>query len=113
MYRLNSSWRNRVEAIVFDKPYRFVPPCEGRIWPAFVHRLFPLRPRRAYGVVDTESHGLEHLRSARAAGDGVVLAPNHCRPCDPFVVSEVARRAGAVPFTLASWHLFMQGRIQS
>jgi len=44
-----------------------------------------------------------------AAGVGVLLAPNHCRPEDPLVVSELCRRAGTTPYTMASWHVFMQG----
>ena len=55
----------------------------------------------------------EHLRESRDAGHGVLIAPNHCRPCDPFVISELARQVGEIPYTMASWHLFMQGRLQA
>ena len=71
------------------------------------------RLRRVFGVQEIECRGLEHLRESRAAGHGILLAPNHCRPCDPFVISELARQVGEIPYTMASWHLFMQGRFQA
>ena len=46
-------------------------------------------------------------------GPGILLAPNHCHPADPFVVSELARRVNEIPYTVASWHLFMQGRLSA
>jgi 1-acyl-sn-glycerol-3-phosphate acyltransferase len=42
-----------------------------------------------------------------------LLAPNHCRPCDPEVIQEVSRQLGILPYTVASWHLFMQTRLQT
>jgi 1-acyl-sn-glycerol-3-phosphate acyltransferase len=102
-----------VEALVFDKPYAFVPPYEGRFWPAALQQIVRWHLRWSYGVTEVECHGLDRLRQARAAGQSVLLAPNHSRPCDAFVVSELARRAGTLPFMMGSWHLFMQGRFQA
>jgi 1-acyl-sn-glycerol-3-phosphate acyltransferase len=45
-------------------------------------------------------------------GHSILLAPNHCRPADPLVVTEVCRMAGTSPFTMASWHVFMQSPLQ-
>jgi len=101
-----------MQSIVIDKPYRFVPPFKGRLIPRFLQAF--LRPflRRWCGIEAVECQGLHHLRSSLAAGHGVLLAPNHCRPCDPMVVNETCRQAGTVPFTMASWHVFMQGWLQ-
>jgi 1-acyl-sn-glycerol-3-phosphate acyltransferase len=102
-----------VKNIIIDKPYVFVPPYKGRLWPKFLQRFSRRRLRRLFGIHRVECRGLEHLRASRVAGHGILLAPNHCRPCDPFVISELARQAGEIPYTVASWHLFMQGRFQS
>jgi 1-acyl-sn-glycerol-3-phosphate acyltransferase len=102
-----------VEALVFDKPYAFVPPYEGRFWPAALQQVVRWYLRWNCGISEFECQGLDRLRQARRAGHAILLAPNHCRPCDAFVVSELARRGGALPFMMGSWHLFMQGRFQS
>jgi len=66
-----------------------------------------------FGIQEIECRGLEHLRESRAAGHGVLIAPNHCRACDPFVISELARQADEIPYTMGQLHLFMQGRLQA
>ena len=38
-----------------------------------------------------------------------LLTPNHCRPNDPLIVSELCRHAGTAPLIMASWHIFQQG----
>ena len=102
-----------MEALVFDKPYAFVPPYEGRFWPAALQQVVRWYLRFSYGITQFECRGLDRLRQAHQAGHSILLAPNHCRPCDAFVVSELSRRAGALPFVMGSWHLFMQGRFQA
>jgi hypothetical protein len=102
-----------VQKIVIDKPYKFVPPHRGRGWPWLLQRLIRGRLRRTYGVVAVECAGTEKLLASRSAGHGILLAPNHCRPCDPEAIQELSRRAGMYPFIMASWHLFMQNRVQT
>jgi 1-acyl-sn-glycerol-3-phosphate acyltransferase len=41
-----------------------------------------------------------------------MLAPNHCRPADPFVVGTLGHAVGCHVHIMASWHLFMQGPVQ-
>src|SRR5262245_41403153 len=96
--------------VVVDKPYRHYPPYHGRVWPWMILRVVnPRRLRRSFGIVDVECLGLDKLKESLAAGHGVLLTPNHCRPSDPLVVNEVCRRAGTVPQIMASWHLFANG----
>lgn len=99
--------------VVIDKPYKFVPPHRGRVWPRLVQAMARRRLKREYGIDGVECSGLEHLRHSIEAGHGVLLAPNHCRPSDPMVVNEMCRQAGIVPYTMASWHLFMASRLQA
>jgi len=102
-----------MQNVVIDKPYVFVPPYRGRFWPRFLQLFCRRRLRRVFGIEQIECRGLEQIRTSQAAGHGILLAPNHCHPADPFVVSELARQIGAIPYTMASWHLFMQGRLNA
>jgi 1-acyl-sn-glycerol-3-phosphate acyltransferase len=99
--------------VVVDKPYVFVPPHRGRWWPWFLQRFVPRRLRRKFGIVSVESLGVEKLLASHSGGHAIVLAPNHTRPCDPEVINEMCRQTGLLPYFMASWHLFMQSRLQS
>lgn len=102
-----------MQSVVIDKPYQFVPAHRGNMWPRFLQRVAPGWLNRKFGIVDFDCRGVERLQESLAAGHGVLLAPNHCRPCDPFVVAVMIGRAGVAPYTMASWHLFKQGRFQA
>jgi len=100
-----------MQPVVVAKPYKFIPPRRGVFWPSL---LRPFQPRllRSHGVVKVEYRGLERLRASVVAGHGIMLAPNHCRPCDPFVVAGLGYEVGRPVHIMASAHLFMQGRFQ-
>ncbi len=100
-----------MQAIVVAKPYKFVPPRRGTFWPGVLSPLLPAM-LRGHGVAAVECRGAEKLAASVAAGRGIMLAPNHCRPCDPYVVATLGRAVGRHVHIMASWHLFMQGRIQ-
>ena len=57
--------------------------------------------------------GVNRLKASVAAGHGILLTPNHCRPCDPMVIGLLSERIGRPMNVLASWHLFMQNRLQA
>jgi 1-acyl-sn-glycerol-3-phosphate acyltransferase len=98
--------------VVSDEPYEFVPPYRGNVWPWVLQGFTPWWLSRQYGIVDVRCEGVDHLKASIDRNDGIVLAPNHCRPSDPLVVTAMCRHAGVVPFTMASWHLFIQGRFK-
>src|SRR6185369_17397847 len=93
--------------VIVEKPYRFVPPHHGMIWPRLMQLTLRRRLRKEFGIVEVECHGVDKLRQSLAAGHGVMITPNHSRVADPVVIGELVRRAGTVPFVMASWHLFM------
>jgi 1-acyl-sn-glycerol-3-phosphate acyltransferase len=99
--------------VVSEKPYEFVPPYHGTLWPRILTLVGRRKLRREYGIERVEVQGSDLLRQSLAAGHGVLLAPNHCRPCDPYVVAEMCRQVGTLPFIMASAHLFVQGRLQA
>jgi 1-acyl-sn-glycerol-3-phosphate acyltransferase len=102
-----------MQNVVIAKPYEFVPPDPRRFWPAVFRPL--LRPVLAnvWGVTTVEISGIESLRSALRERASVLLAPNHCRPCDALVVAVLGAQAGTALYTMASWHQFMGRRFKA
>lgn len=100
-----------MQNIIIDKPYRFVPPVESRFWPGLLKLFLPAVLKKEHGIERVRFNNLERLRESLDAGHGIVLAPNHCRPCDPFVLGLLGREIGSPFFVMASWHLFMQGAV--
>lgn len=100
-----------MQPVVVAKPYKFIPPNRGNIWPTLLRVLRP-RLLRSDGVESIECRGVERLRASVAAGHGIVLTPNHCRPCDPFVVASLGYEVGRHVHIMASAHLFMQGKMK-
>jgi hypothetical protein len=97
--------------VVFDRPYEFVPPHRGTLWPSFIQtfRIVDRYLKKSEGVVAYECRSLELLKSSLDRGDGILLAPNHCRYSDPLAIGWPARKLGTHVYAMASWHLFNQG----
>lgn len=95
-------------SVVVEKPYTFVPPRRGDLWPTLIQRfrLVDIYLRRKEGVVSFECRHADRLRESLRAGHGILLAPNHCRYADPLVLGWLARTVGTHVFAMASWHLF-------
>lgn len=73
---------------------------------------WPGQMRKNYGVTSWEFVGFDRLQASLEAGSGVLVASNHSRPCDPMIHGMLAKKVGRVCHAMASWHLFMQGRVQ-
>lgn len=101
--------------VIVEKPYQFVPPHRGNLWPSFIQisRLVDRYLARHDGVVDHECRHLQRLRDSLAAGDSILLTPNHCRYADPLVLGWPARELHTHVFAMASWHLFARSRLQA
>jgi 1-acyl-sn-glycerol-3-phosphate acyltransferase len=102
-----------MQNIVIDKPYKFVPPKHSHLWPGLIRPFLPWLVKKYHGIESTEFIGLEKLRHSIDAGHGIVLAPNHCRPCDPMILSMMPASLSQPLYIMASWHLFMQGPLLS
>jgi 1-acyl-sn-glycerol-3-phosphate acyltransferase len=102
-----------VQNVVIAKPYRFVPPQRGKFWWRTFRALLPRYLRRTAGIAHVECRGVDKLRASLAAGHGVMLTPNHCRPCDPMVLGPLSYELGRPFYVIASWHVFMQNRLQT
>lgn len=102
-----------MQNIVITQPYRFVPPRRTTFWWRLTRPFLPTYLRRTAGIAGVECRGTDRLRASLAAGHGILLAPNHCRPCDPMVLGSLAGEIGRPFYIIASWHVFMQNRLQS
>ena len=103
-----------MQNIVIDRPYTFIPPDRGTFWARVLNGLFLKRfLRTKHGVHSWELVGVERLRASVAAGHGVAIVSNHCRPCDPMVLFGLGRAVGAPIHIMASAHLFMESRLQA
>jgi hypothetical protein len=103
-----------MQSIIIEKPYKFIPPWRGT-WLPYITQRFRIVDwylRKYEGIVSHELRGVEHLEASVRAGHGILITPNHSRYADPFVMGFISRRLGIYPFTMASWHLFHQGRLQ-
>lgn len=96
--------------IIVEKPYKFVPPYRSTFWSVIAQRfkLIDYWLKRKHGVVSWECRHVDRLQASLQSGAGVMLTPNHCRPCDPIAIGWLAREAGTHLHAMASWHLFNQ-----
>tara|TARA_R110002049_G_scaffold2750_8_gene22185 strand:- start:115033 stop:116253 length:1221 start_codon:yes stop_codon:yes gene_type:complete len=101
--------------VVFERPYRAVPPYRGNLWPSFIQRfrVVDWYLKSSEGVVSYECRHLDRLQDSVDRGDGILLAPNHCRYADPLVMGWPARHIGVHLYAMASWHLFNNGWFDS
>jgi 1-acyl-sn-glycerol-3-phosphate acyltransferase len=102
-----------VQNIIIAKPYRFVPPRFSPFWARVIRWYLPTYLRKNYGITSSECVDADRLLASLKAGHGVLLASNHCRPCDPMVMGLLSREVAAPFHVMAGWHLFMQNRVQS
>jgi 1-acyl-sn-glycerol-3-phosphate acyltransferase len=101
-----------MQKVVIDKPYTFIPPKLTWFWQRGLRRILPRQLRKDYGVVAVECVGEEKLKASIAAGFGIIIVSNHCRPCDPLILDSLAQAVKRPFLTIASWHVFMTNRIQ-
>lgn len=99
--------------VVTDSDYEFIPPHTNKLWPKFLSWFVPGILRRNYGVTELEYRGTEKLKSLIDAGHGVLLAPNHSRMCDAFVLDGLSSAIRRPSYVMASSHLFRQSRFQT
>lgn len=99
-----------MQDIVFEKPYKFVPPHRGDWWPSFIQRfrLIDRWLRKSHGIVSYECRNADRLKASLQAGHGVLLTPNHSRPADPVAMGWLARECSTHVYAMASWHLYQQ-----
>ncbi|HVJ45928.1 MAG TPA: 1-acyl-sn-glycerol-3-phosphate acyltransferase [Luteolibacter sp.] len=90
-----------------DLPYKFRPPrMKGwfRPFALLANRRFLLE--RTYRISRLETSGFEKVGEMAAAGNAVVLAPNHSDHSDPHLILECGARHGFAPFFMGAREIF-------
>lgn len=97
-----------MQKIIVEKPYQFLPPYRGTFWPAFFRgiRIHDHYLRKSEGVVAHEVRHVERLRASIAAGDAILITPNHPRTADPLAMGWLTVETPCHFHVMASWHLF-------
>jgi 1-acyl-sn-glycerol-3-phosphate acyltransferase len=97
-----------MQAIIVEKPYRFVPPFRSTAFSWLVRRLGLHRwyLGAAEKVTSHELRRTEHFQASRRAGHSILIAANHCRTADPFSVGWAIADLRCHLTGPASWHLF-------
>jgi 1-acyl-sn-glycerol-3-phosphate acyltransferase len=101
-----------MQSVIIEQPYEFVPPVYSKFWQAAMRYYIPRWIRKTYGVHSIETRHAERVRQSLDAGSAVLLAPNHCRLSDPLTFADLSRVAKCDLHTMASWHLFMQSKLE-
>ena len=102
-----------MQDIVFEDKYEFVPPHRGTWWPWVLERVVGWHMRKAYSISEVDIRGSDRLSSSIESGDGIVIAPNHCRLSDPVALGELVTGLGCHIFTMASWNVFKVSALQT
>src|SRR6476469_4084805 len=102
-----------MQKIIVEKPYQFLPPYRGTFWPAFFRgiRVHDYYLRTTEGVVASEVRHVERLRASIAAGDAVLITPNHPRTADPLAMGWLGAATPCHFHMMASWHLFQSSQL--
>ncbi|RYD30055.1 MAG: 1-acyl-sn-glycerol-3-phosphate acyltransferase, partial [Verrucomicrobiaceae bacterium] len=101
-----------MQEIIFDKPYTFIPPNYSGLLHRTLRFFLPGYLKRLHGITSVECIGSEKLRASLDAGHGIMLVPNHCRPCDPMVLDFLSAEVHRPFHVIASWHAFMASKLQ-
>lgn len=100
-----------MQPLVSEEVYQFTPPRDSRFWPWMIGLGMMRRLRKNWGLDSVEVRGGELIRRSIAAGHGIMIAPNHCRPCDPLLLAALTKEIGCPPYIMASAHLFRSRRL--
>lgn len=95
---------------------RYVQQLPPRWWgpklsPWWIRFWRPLRRRRQFReqqLMEVEVRGLDHLRAAAGAGQGVMITPNHSGHADPFIMYHVSDEVRRPFYFLTAWQVFQQ-----
>jgi hypothetical protein len=103
---VESSAEYRVDQTYLAEKYQFVKPYRSKMW------MYALRPfyyrliRRLYQVSVFDTRHAERIKESADKGYGIIVAANHCRYSDPFVLGDISKRTSVYFYMCASWHLF-------
>ncbi len=101
-----------MQNLIIPQPYDFVPPRFNPLIYGLIKPFLPLLLKKSYGLASVDYRGREKLEQSLQAGHGILLAPNHSRPSDPFVIAALGNACGRPVHIMSTWHIFMENAIQ-
>jgi 1-acyl-sn-glycerol-3-phosphate acyltransferase len=98
----------------FEKPPRWWGPKLSSFW---IKVWSPLRKRyqkRVQRLLRIDVRGLDHVKQALAAGNGVLITPNHSGHADALIMYAAADRLGTPFYFMTAWQVLgLSPRIKS
>lgn len=90
----------------YYKPPQWWSPKASRGWMRLWRPWRKWQERRDYRIVDIDVRGLDRVRAAMAAGEGVLVTPNHAGHADCFLLFEALERLPLPPQVMTAWQVF-------
>ena len=90
----------------YQTPPRWWSPMLSPVWFRFWGWMRTRIRVRYHHLLDIEIQGLENLKQCIAAGQGILITPNHSCHADPTVVYQVADELRLPFYFMAAWQIF-------
>jgi 1-acyl-sn-glycerol-3-phosphate acyltransferase len=101
--------RDRIEKSAGATATPFWPPRPSGLWTWLLTPLHRHVLHRQHGIAEVTVRGMEHLQTP-AAGDGMLICPNHSYTGDGSVMLELSRRSPRPFHIMAAYHVFQGHR---
>ena len=102
-----------MQKVVFDEPYKFIPPYRGKFWSWAVGKYLPRLVSNRCGINSWKTIGLDHLRKSLKENKGIILCPNHCLASDPLMCGAIVTDTPVHAYAMASLHVFKQSWLET
>lgn len=90
------------------KPPRSWPPKLSPFWFRVWKTMRRRQRENEHRLAEVEVRGLDRLKQALAAGQGILITPNHSGHSDPQVMMAVADEMGLPFYFMSAWQVFTQ-----
>lgn len=90
----------------FGSPPRWWPPKLSPLWVKLTRRWRRKQLRVKQQIVDIAAQGFEHVTDAVAAGQGVLITPNHSAHYDSVTLYAAADEVGLPLYFMTAWQVF-------
>ena len=89
-------------------PPKWWSPKLSPFWIRFWRPLRIRKQKREQRIMQIEVRGLENLRDALDAGQGVMINPNHSGHADAHIMYHAADELGHEFYFMSAWQVFFQ-----
>ncbi|NIP84656.1 MAG: glycerol acyltransferase, partial [Planctomycetales bacterium] len=90
----------------YTTPPRWWSPRPHPFWIRFWRPLRRFQQRHGHRIRHIDVEGLEHVRRAIGAGQGVLITPNHAGHADCYLLLEALTRLAGPSYVMTAWQVF-------